>query len=157
MAVRIYEKLGSDIAAIHDVAETGLSEMMNYRNLILGIPTWGIGEIQEDWQLVLPLLEDLDLTGKMAALFGLGDQESYPDTFADAMGRLFKALGNTGCRITGSWSTMGYDFEKSTALRGKDFVGLVLDEENQAELTESRLNDWLKRLDFPHTGRNLPE
>ena len=73
MAIRIFEKLGSRTAAIHDLAETSLAETMNYRNLILGIPTWGIGEMQDDWLLALPVLDDLNLTDKTAALFGLGD------------------------------------------------------------------------------------
>lgn len=146
VATRIYEKLGSETASIRNVAETDLVEMMNYNNLILGIPTWGIGELQDDWLMALPSLEDLDLTGKTVAIFGLGDQESYPDTFADAMGKLFDALKGTGCRIIGSWSTLGYEFEESMALRGNDFVGLVLDVENQDEMTEMRISDWLEGL-----------
>ena len=148
VAEQICEKLGSSVSELHDVAETSLVEMMNYRNLILGIPTWGIGEMQDDWLQAIFVLEGLDLTGKTIALFGLGDQESYPDTFGDAMGRLYDILGNTGCRITGNWSTRGYDFERSAAVMGDEFVGLLLDEENQGELTELRINEWLKQLSF---------
>ena len=62
MAIRIFEKLGSRTAAIHDLVETSLAETMNYRNLILGIPTWGIGEMQDDWLLALPALAILGQT-----------------------------------------------------------------------------------------------
>lgn len=148
VVTRIYKKLGSENASIRNVAETDLIEMMNYRHLILGIPTWGIGELQDDWLMALPVLEELDLTGKTVALFGLGDQESYPDTFADAMGKLFDVLEKTGCQVIGSWSTLGYDFEESRALRGDDFVGLVLDVENQDEMTEMRITDWLDLLNL---------
>ena len=148
VATQIYKKLGSETASIRNVADTDLVEMMNYSHLIVGIPTWGIGELQDDWFMALPQLEELDLTGKTVAIFGLGDQESYPDTFVDAMGRLFDALEDTGCRHVGSWSTLGYDFEESLALRGGDFVGLVLDCENQEEMTEMRINEWLKALNL---------
>ncbi|ELO13482.1 flavodoxin FldB, partial [Salmonella enterica subsp. enterica serovar Enteritidis str. 13183-1] len=32
--------------------------------LILGIPTWDFGEIQEDWEAVWEQLDDLNLEGK---------------------------------------------------------------------------------------------
>jgi flavodoxin I len=152
VATRIYKKLGSENASIRNVAETDLTEMMNYRHLILGIPTWGIGELQDDWLMAIPSLEELDLTGKTVALFGLGDQESYPDTFADAMGKLYDALENTGCRFIGSWCTLGYNFEESKALRGDEFVGLVLDCENQDEMTEMRVTDWLDKLNLSQSN-----
>ena len=152
VATRIYKKLGSGNASLHNIDETGLAEMMNYSHIILGIPTWGVGELQDDWLVALPLLEELDLTGKKAAIFGLGDQESYPDTFADAMGKLYDALEKTGCRIVGRWSTLGYDFEESGALRGDDFVGLVLDVENQDEMTEMRITAWLNALNLYQPG-----
>ena len=122
--------------------------MMDYRSLILGISTWGLGELQDDWIAVLPVLEDLDLKGKKVALFGLGDQESYPDTFADALGMLYDILNPKECVFTGEWSTEGYHFEASKALRGDDFVGLVLDVENQDDLTELRMDKWLIKLDL---------
>ena len=33
-------------------------------------------------------MDDLDLSGKKVAVFGLGDQEAYPDTFVDGLGIL---------------------------------------------------------------------
>jgi len=84
VASRIHEKLGTDKADLKDVEESSPEDLLNYEFLILGIPTWGIGNTQEDWDILLPLLEGLDLSGKKVALFGLGDQESYPGTFADA-------------------------------------------------------------------------
>lgn len=41
--------------------------------LILGSSTWGCGELQDDWQSALPMLEAADLSGRKVALFGLGD------------------------------------------------------------------------------------
>ena len=91
----------------------------------------------------MPMLENIDLSGKKVALFGLGDQESYPETFADGLGILYEVLLTTGCRFTGSWPVADYAYERSTAVKGGRFVGLVLDEENQPEKTNPRIDKWL--------------
>ena len=144
--MRIYMQLGKGNSNIRDVADSRPKDVLSYDKLIFGVPTWGIGELQDDWAVFLPGLEDLDLSGKSAALFGLGDQESYPDTFADALGTLYDALTKTGCEITGSWCTMGYEFIESAAVRNGEFAGLVLDEENQSQLTDLRIKDWLSKI-----------
>jgi len=120
--------------------------MMNYDFLILGIPTWGIGKTQEDWDVLLPMIKNMDFSRKKVALFGLGDQESYPGTFADGLGLLYEVLLSTGCSFTGSWPVAGYAYEGSTAVKGGRFVGLVLDEENQPDKTEDRIDKWLKDI-----------
>ena len=142
----ICEKIGKDRADLRDVRQSSPLEWLEYEILILGVPTWGIGELQEDWKDLMPLLPELDLTGRCVALFGLGDQESYPGTFADAMGRMYEVLQKTGCRFTGSWPVSGYEYEGSRAVRDGKFVGLVLDVENQLEWTEQRIDKWLKNI-----------
>jgi flavodoxin I len=146
IASRIQEKMGSDKADLWDVEKSSPEELLGYEVLILGIPTWGIGKVQEDWEHFMSRLEDFDLSGKKVALFGLGDQESYPETFADALGKLYEVLQKTGCSFTGSWPVAGYSFEGSAAVKGGRFVGLVLDEENQPDLTNERLDKWLKDI-----------
>jgi flavodoxin I len=146
IAGRIQEKLGKERADLKDVEQSSPDDMMDYEFLILGIPTWGIGKIQEDWDVMLPMLKNIDLSRKKVALFGLGDQESYPGTFADGLGQLYEVLLCTGCSFTGSWPVAGYAYEGSTAVKGGRFVGLVLDEENQAEKTDQRIDNWLKDI-----------
>jgi flavodoxin I len=146
VARRIHEKLGADISDLRDIEESSPDDLMGYDFLILGIPTWGIGKTQEDWASLLPLLGNIDLSGKKVALFGLGDQESYPGTFADALGQLYEVLLKTGCSFSGSWPVAGYAYEGSTAVKGGRFVGLVLDEDNQPEKTDIRIDQWLKDI-----------
>jgi flavodoxin I len=146
IAGRIHERLGKERADLKDVEQSFPEDMMDYEFLILGIPTWGIGKAQEDWDDLLPMLENIDLSRKKVALFGLGDQESYPGTFADGLGRLYEVLLSTGCSFTGSWPIAGYAYEGSTAVKGGWFVGLVLDEENQPEKPEQRIDKWLKDI-----------
>ncbi len=146
MARLIYQKLGSERTIIKDIIDSSKADFLTCETLILGVSTWGIGEVQDDWQIFLSCPEKLDLTGIRVAIFGLGDQESYPDTFADALGKLYDFLIPTGCDIIGSWSTSGYEFSESAAVREGRFVGLVLDEENQPEMTELRINKWLQKI-----------
>ena len=94
----------------------------------------------------LPGLKELDLSGRKVALFGLGDLESYPETFADALGTLHESLLSTGCEIIGSCSANSYDFIESAAVRNGKFAGLVLDEKNQPELTDQRIQGWLHKI-----------
>lgn len=129
-----------------DIADSSPEDFLSFDLIILGVPTWGIGELQDDWLEFLDGLKLLDLSGRKVALFGLGDQESYPTTFANAIGILHDSLKSTGCEIIGYWSAQGYDFLESAAIRDGKFAGLVLDEENQPEMTEWRINEWLNEI-----------
>lgn len=114
--------------------------------LILGAPTYGYGELSDDWEIGTILLSAANLADKKVALFATGDQLNYPDTFADAMGTLYDKAIERGARIIGQTDTGGYDFDKSTAIRDDKFVGLVLDQDNQPTKTEERIKTWLKQL-----------
>lgn len=119
---------------------------LNYDHLILGVPTWFDGELPNYWDEFVPAIEDMDLKGKTFALFGLGDQKEYPENFVDAIGLLAEILENQGGKIVGETSTKGYDFEGSRAVKKNRFVGLALDIENQSELIDERIKEWVKEL-----------
>jgi flavodoxin I len=131
---------------LFDIADYYLEEMLDFDYLILGIPTWNIGQLQRDWDAIIDEFDTLDLHGKVAALFGLGDQVGYPDTFGDAVFFLADKLESQGARLVGSWPTEGYKFTGSWALRDGRFIGLMADEDNQPELTEARVKAWVRQL-----------
>jgi len=145
-AVRIRQALGSQDVDLIDVAYARAEEILNYKYLVMGIPTWGIGELQDDWIDFLESIRSYDCSDKKVALFGLGDQESYPDTFADALGKLYDFLIDNKFRIIGQWPAGEYSFMESYAFRNKQFVGLVLDEENQSHLSEERIIAWVQQI-----------
>ncbi|MCG7586580.1 flavodoxin, partial [Photobacterium sp. OFAV2-7] len=118
----------------------------DYDLLILGTPTANYGEMQPDWDCFVPELEDADLSGKKIALFGLGDQVDYPDSFQDAMGDLADLIVEAGGELIGQWPTDGYEFNDSRAVKDDKFVGLALDEDRQPELTDDRIATWLNTL-----------
>jgi flavodoxin I len=128
-----------------------------YDYLILGTPTLGEGDLpgldadcqNPSWAEFLPELEGVDFTGKTVALYGLGDQDKYADNFVDALGLLYDFVTARGARVVGAWSTDGYDYMASKAERDGEFVGLVLDQDNQKQLTDDRLERWLRSIAEP--------
>ncbi|MGL4978029.1 MAG: flavodoxin FldB [Plesiomonas sp.] len=143
-AEKIRDAIGAELVELHNVKETPLTQMHDYDVLILGISTWDFGELQEDWDAIWHSLDDLDLSGKIIALYGLGDQIGYGEWFLDAMGLLHDKLLACGAQLIGYWPVDGYTFTASKALTADNsaFVGLALDEENQYELSDERIADW---------------
>jgi flavodoxin I len=131
---------------LFDIADYYLEEMADFDTLILGIPTWNIGQLQRDWEAIIDEFDNVDLHGKRAALFGLGDQVGYPETFGDAVFFLADKLESQGAQLVGSWPTDGYNFSGSWALRDGRFLGLMLDEDNQSALSPERICAWVRQL-----------
>merc|ERR1712071_461988 len=120
-------------------------------SLIMGAPTWHTGADEQrsgtswdDW--LYDTLPNLDLTGKKVAIFGCGDQESYADYYCDAAGELFDKFTAAGATIYGKTSTEGYDHSESKAEVDGKFVGLMCDEDNQYDESESRAQAWVAQL-----------
>ncbi|MCL4507675.1 MAG: flavodoxin [Chloroflexi bacterium] len=134
------------IAALHDMSRATPADLAQYDCLILGIPTANIGQLQTDWDMFWPHLDKIDFSGKKAALFGLGDQYAYGNTFMDALGMLAYKIQERGGELVGAWPAADYNFDGSVALDGDHFLGLSLDQENQADLTQSRLEVWLPQV-----------
>ncbi len=132
--------------ALLEVGSTDLADLTRYDVLVLGCSTWNGGELQADWDLKLPELSGLDLSGKLVALFGAGDAVAYPETFQDALGIVAEACEARGATLMGAWPTSGYEFEASRAERDGAFVGLALDYDNQEELNDARIAGWCARL-----------
>ncbi|MFW7522634.1 flavodoxin FldB [Vibrio ostreicida] len=148
-AEKMRAMIGEEMVNLHNVKDTPLSEMANYDFLILGISTWDFGEIQEDWNEIWDQINGISLSGKVVALFGLGDQEGYGEWYLDAMGMLHDELKNTAARIIGYWpNDTSYEFEASKALINdrRHFVGLALDEDSQYELSDQRIETWIEQI-----------
>lgn len=130
-----------------DVANANISNLQSAQNIILGTSTWGEGNLQDDWESFLPQLKEVNWEGKKVALFGLGDQETYYDSFADGLGILFETLKEQGAQIIGDGQDVDeYDFGESRAVVNGKFAGLVIDEENQSDLSEQRIKEWSQAL-----------
>ena len=86
---------------LFDIAEYALEAMLEFDQLILGVSTWDTGQLQRDWEATFAEFDALDLTGKTIALFGLGDQGGYPDTFLDALFFVADKARERGARLVG--------------------------------------------------------
>jgi flavodoxin I len=146
MAKKMAKLLGDVAAKPLNVNRTTADEMLQYDALILGTPSYGVDQLPgkstkiEDgsWEEFMPQLADKDLSGKVIALYGLGDQEKYPDRFAHSLIHLYRWCVAGGAKVVGQWSTEGYTFKQSPAVVDGQFVGLVLDQQSQSLLTDAR-------------------
>ena len=124
-------------------------EDWDHDKFILGIPTWYDGELQSDWEEYFEEFKTIDFTDKTVAIFGLGDQLGYEEWFCDGIGILAKEILKNGGTVIGyTTKDKSYDFETTPKSIIKDdmFYGLCIDEDNQGELTQERLKNWVEQL-----------
>jgi flavodoxin I len=128
-----------------NIADASSETLNKYSRLIFGTSSWGIGGAHYDWENFVNLLSDVEFKGKKVAIFGLGDQKKYPESFVDGMGLIYCRLPAKDC-VIGFTSTDGYNYYFSMAERDGRFVGLALDDDTQSELTIPRLAVWAEQL-----------
>jgi len=147
-AEKIQAQIGCDLIALNNIKDVPLKDVTNYDLLIFGISTWDYGELQEDWESHWEELATIDLSNKVIALYGMGDQIGYSEWFQDALGMLHSVVTEQGAHTIGYWPNKGYEFTASKALTDdkKHFVGLALDEDNQYNLSDERINDWCQQI-----------
>jgi len=159
VAEKIYQAFGPTVAAepvdvdTLDPEGSALGKAFGQHDaLVVGTPTWNTGadtarsgtgwdQLYYGVALHQHILED-----KKIAVFGLGDQVSYSENFADATGELYDAFQSIGCKVMGAWSQEGYEHEESKSVRDDLFCGLILDMVNQEELTDERVQKWVAQL-----------
>ncbi|MBW6489655.1 MAG: flavodoxin [Lentimicrobium sp.] len=144
-AQALINSFGKGLAELHNVSTASRKDLEKYEYLILGTSAWGIGEMHQDWERFIDVLVEADIEKKKIAIFGLGDQIEYPESFVDGMGTVFCRLPYKE-NVVGYWSTKGYSYYFSTAEKDGKFVGLALDEDSQPELTEERITKWVSQL-----------
>ena len=158
VAKKIYSLLGEELAdKPKNINRTTPAELLQYDALILGTPSYGIGDLpglatgcqEANWLEFSPYLDDVDLSGKRVALFGRGHPDRYASRFASSLIHLYRLFYGNGATIIGRWSTEGYQFEHSAAIIDNQFVGLVIDQRSQPFLTDERLQTWVAQIK-PH-------
>lgn len=142
---RKIQELFGDQASVHNVATAAKKDVEKYDFLVLGTAAWGIGEMHSDWERFIDTLIEADLVEKKIALFGLGDQKIYPESFVDGMGTIFCRLPHKE-NVVGYTSIRGYNFYYSTAEKDGKFVGLAIDDDTQKEFTDGRVKEWVKQI-----------
>lgn len=145
-AEKITEVMATFSPTLVDIYDGDEQPFLTHDVLIMGVSTWGVQDLQDDWNDFYPKLEKLDLSGKTVAIFGMGDASIYPSSFVDAVGILYEIVKKKGATVVGQVSPEGYDFEYSRALVDDMFVGLPLDDDTEPELTDERIAAWVEQL-----------
>lgn len=140
--------IGTKLGAkdVIDVAKASADQLASYDVLILGSSTWGVGDLQDDWDGFVNQLKKQDLSGKTVAVFGCGDSASYSDSFCDAVGILVKTAKEAGAAVVGSVDASDYEYDDSQAFEDGKFLGLALDFDNESDKTDERIANWTEQL-----------
>ena len=149
VAKMIQAEFGELVESVRNIAAAKPHELCKTEALILGVSTWEYGQLQQNWEQYLPRLNELDLTGKVVALFGLGDAAGFSGEFVTGLGMLYRKVKEQGATIVGFWPSDDYEFTNSGALQGDQFVGLVIDQENESHKTCARIKQWVEEI-RPH-------
>ena len=62
------------------------------------------------------------------------------------MGDIYNDIQGTGASFIGMVATDGYTFDESASVVDGKFVGLAIDEDNESDKTEERVNAWVEQL-----------
>lgn len=144
IANRISQKLdGSEVVNVSDFSE---DKAMAFDVLLLGSSTWGAGDLQDDWFDACDKLKAMNLAGKKVALFAVGDSDGFGSTFCGSLAGLYEAVKGTGATLVGQVATDGYNFDDSEGVVDGKFLGLALDEANEADKTDARIDAWIASL-----------
>ena len=143
VAEAIQAALPDLIDEVRCIDRANTEDFRNCDLLILGGSTWGDGELTDDWADFLPQLDQIDFNKKTVALFGVGDQVSYTYNFVSAMKILYDKVRERGARVIAHNVPIdGFEFAHSESVVDGAFVGLVVDEMNESELTQARIERW---------------
>lgn len=131
-----------------EASDMTVDDYGRFEIIIIGLSTWYDGELQSDFEGFFEEFKTIDFSGKVVAMFGLGDQYDYAEYFVDGLGILGEVILANGGHIIGMWPNVDYDFDKSKGLFEEDlFYGLPLDSDNQRDMNESRLEAWMQKLE----------
>lgn len=140
----IGKKLGIESSNIFSVDKAKGTQLLDYDVLLLGSSTWGVGDLQDDWESFISELEKQNLSGKEVGVFGTGDSSSYSDSFCDSIAIIAEAAENAGAKIVGNnVDASEYSFDESKSDKDGKFIGLPIDSDNEDSKTNSRIENWL--------------
>ena len=121
VAAKVAAAHGADAVNVNDADADAVDADL----LVLGVPTWGVGDLQDDWAARLDALKAA-FAGRKVAVFGLGDSIGFADTFCAAAETLAAAARDAGATLVGDV--------------------LKLDESNESDKTDGRIAEWTAKV-----------
>ena len=73
------------------------------------------------------------------------EQTSFT-TSVGGIGELYHGIKDSGARFVGAVATDGYTFDYSEAVVKGRFIGLPLDDVNEEDQTDSRIDRWITEI-----------
>jgi flavodoxin I len=151
VAKKLADKLGHHHVDLHPVDHATAAQVSQYENIIFGISTvgretWDADYDRDDWDRFMPELDKIDYKDRIIAMYGLGDHIRYSQNFVDALGTLGRKFRQHKATLVGMVQVADYQFEDSEAVENGKFFGLPLDEDNEAEKTDERLDSWIAQI-----------
>jgi flavodoxin I len=148
IAEALAEEFGVDEIVNMEEDFDEVEQLLEYDVLFLGSSTWGQGDVHHSW--VDPLFEiksdTVDFSGKKVAFFGAGDSVKHGEHFCSALGKLYETFVSSGATPIGFVDKDDYTYESSLALIDGKFCGLAIDEHNESDKTQERIENWIEIL-----------
>jgi len=91
------QESGKEVEIIDIFDNPSASILMDYEGILLGSYTWGEGDLPDEFLDFYEEMDQLDLSGKKAFVFGSGD--TVYDDFAGAVDRLIEKLQERGAEV----------------------------------------------------------
>ncbi len=151
VADKLQIAIGEDKVVMIPVNSATVADLEKYDKMIFGMSTvgkdtWDSKYANNDWAKFLPEIGKTSYEGKTVAIFGLGDHVTYAATFVDHIVVLARELTKNGAVLTGQVPTDDYEFDESEAVVDGKFLGLPIDEDFEPELTDERIENWVKQI-----------
>ena len=151
VADKLKEVIGEDKVEMIPVNDATVADIEKYDKIIFGMSTvgkdtWNSTYSNVDWAKFLPEIGKTRYEGKTIAIFGLGDHVTYAATFVDHIAVLANELINNGAVLTGMVPADEYEYDESEAVVDGMFLGLPIDEDFEPELTDERIEKWVKQI-----------
>lgn len=152
VATKLEAAIGNDKVDLIPVAKVEKEGLNKYNQIIfvgstVGADHWSNKTIVNEWPGFFLEISDIGFEDKKVAIVGLGNSVLYPSHFADGMAYLYEELSEKNANIFGFVDAADYTFEDSEALDDEGyFCGLALDEDNEEELTQGRIEKWISLL-----------
>ena len=149
-AAKLAAYFDKDAINVFTISEVDVKMLPQYDFIIVGGSTIGADNWEDThtskWYKFFEELKDISLSGKKVAIYGLGDQILYPEHFVDGMAIIRDEFEQAGAEIIGAWPAEGYEHTDSKSQEGDHFIGLALDDDQQPELSNERIDKWVAML-----------
>ena len=94
----ISENINHD-ATVVEVTDVNLDDIKSAELVLFGSSTWGYGDLQDDFEGFIDNIDSDLVSGKKVAVFGCGDEDSYPDVFCEATEIIKNKLEEAGASL----------------------------------------------------------